>query len=213
VGVAPLHRRVGAGGYLAAVTHQHIATTEGRLVTAEQSRSLAEEEWRDVPNYEGLYQVSNHGAVRSCDRVATAGWPRHIRGVQMSPQVFRTGHLYISLSRGGVPAKMSVHRLVGFAFLADSYFEGAEICHGDGDPTNNHVDNLRWGTASDNQKDRIRHGTNRWASRTHCERGHLFEESNTRWVKRSSGRTHRQCRRCSRDASRRYYRNRKGASA
>jgi len=55
--------------------------------------------------------------------------------------------------------KHAVHRLVGFAFLKDSFFQGAVINHKDGNKCNNHVDNLEWVTLSENAKHSFRIGT------------------------------------------------------
>lgn len=51
--------------------------------------------------------------------------------------------------------------------------------HLDGDPTNNHLDNLRWGTHQENVDDMTRHRTHRNARKTHCKHGHGFTPSST----------------------------------
>lgn len=103
------------------------------------------EQWRDVIGYEGLYQVSNHGRVKSFKRRGNN------RDRIMKP--FRTSlngsYRCVSLHKGGVDKRMSVHRLVATAFHPNprSY---AEVNHKDGNPANNHVDNLEWVSRSQN---------------------------------------------------------------
>jgi len=53
--------------------------------------------------------------------------------------------------------------------------EGMECCHRDGNPANNHVGNLYWGTRSENLYDAVRHGAHAFASRSECSRGHRYE--------------------------------------
>ena len=70
-----------------------------------------------------------------------------------------------------------VHSLVAESFIGPRP-EGMEVCHNDGDPTNNHLDNLRYGTSSGNELDKVRHGTHYNAAKTHCPLGHeLFTEN------------------------------------
>jgi hypothetical protein len=168
-------------------------------------------EWRDVPGYEGSYQVNARGEVRSCDRtVPMAGHTRRIRGVLLKPHADTFGHLQVRLSRNNSHREVLVHRLVALAFLKESYFENAHVCHGDGNPANNVVENLRWGTRRDNGLDRIRHGRDPHLNKTHCPQGHPYDDENTyRFVTKSG--TARNCRRCSRDAQARYLARRASA--
>jgi hypothetical protein len=91
-----------------------------------------------------------------------------------------------------------VHHLVLEAFVGPRP-AGHEAAHGDGDKTNNALANLRWATPKENAADRYRHGTVLFGTRhplgrkTSCERGHPFDDANTR---RSDGR--RVCRECER---------------
>jgi len=70
------------------------------------------------------------------------------------------------------------------------------VCHNDGDPHNNRVSNLRWGTASENALDAVRHGTHPEARKTHCRRNHPYDEYNT--VHRPYAPHKRRCRECDR---------------
>jgi hypothetical protein len=70
---------------------------------------------------------------------------------------------------------------------------GENVCHGDGDPLNNRVTNLRWDNQSGNMKDALKHGTHQSVGQTCCKRGHEFTDENTYM---HSGR--RFCRSCAR---------------
>lgn len=71
-----------------------------------------------------------------------------------------SGHIRVTLQRDGVAYRELVHRLV-LAVFARPALPGEQGCHRDGDPTNNALPNLRWGTQSDNWEDRKRHGNGR----------------------------------------------------
>lgn len=151
------------------------------------------ETWKPVPDYEGWYEVSDLGRVRSVDRVATnrPGVVIRCRGVLLRPRVNTTGYLEVTLQRNGTRRHVGIHRLVLAAFVGPCP-EGMEGCHGDGDKENNAVSNLRWDTRSANTYDKIRHGKHPHASKTHCKNGHPFDELNTYHIP-SGG---RQCRAC-----------------
>ncbi|WP_145201354.1 NUMOD4 domain-containing protein [Sphingobium sp. B2] len=114
------------------------------------------EVWLPVPDYEGLYEVSNLGRIRR-DLEAPAR-SLGVPGKCIAP-VLTGRYLIVSLSNRGVVKTCRLHRLVLTAFCGAEPFEGAQACHNDGDPENCALSNLRWGTGVDNQHDRIRHGT------------------------------------------------------
>ena len=140
--------------------------------------------WAPIPGYEGLYEASSEGEIRSVAR-------RNTRGGILAQRTHRNGRKIVSLSRNGVVTTHNVHRLVAAAFLGDP--EGRQVCHNDGDPSHNRLANLRYGTASDNAQDALQHGTNKEASKTRCPSGHPYDESNT-YIYPSTG--HRACRTC-----------------
>lgn len=78
----------------------------------------------------------------------------------------RYGHQMISVKVDGRHTSRQVHRLVLEAFVGPCP-EGMECRHLDGNPANNHVDNLRWGTHVDNMADRKAHGTNTTGEKHH----------------------------------------------
>jgi len=145
---------------------------------------MAAEEWRAIPGYEGLYEASSVGRFRSLDRIAGGRRPWRVKGRVLKPSLNPNGYPFVVLSRDGVPKSMALHRLVALAFLGPRP-AGLEVCHNDGDKLNSAIANLRYDTASANAYDSVRHGTHPLASRTHCRRGHRYDEQNTH--RRSDG--------------------------
>lgn len=148
------------------------------------------EQWRDVVGYEGLYEVSSHGLVRSHHGAS----PKFLKPARH----YLWGHMSVLLTRDGVARRIGVHRLVAQAFHGES--DLPLVRHLDGNPSNNSVSNLAYGTAVENNRDTVTHGHHVQASQTKCRNGHEFTEENTRI--RSNGR--RVCRACNLAAVRRY---------
>ena len=119
------------------------------------------ETWRPVVGYEGSYEVSDHGRVRSLDRISHGARAGRV----LTPHI------------------------------------GAN----DGDRTNPRLDNLRWGTHSDNINDVVTHRRHFQAQKTECARGHEFTLENTRIGTRGE----RICRSCARARSAAYKSKRK----
>jgi hypothetical protein len=156
-----------------------------------------DERWLPVPGYEGLYEVSDQGRVRSLDRrVATARGDRITRGQVLKPSPSR-GYQIVPLSKKGVARRTSVHLIVLAAFVGPRP-SGLECCHGNGVRSDNRLENLRWDTRSENQRDAVRHGTNSRVVRTECPRGHAYDAANTRIYVKANGRATRKCRACRR---------------
>ena len=102
------------------------------------------EEWRDIKGYEGIYQVSNLGNIRSLDRMIKH-FPKDYfqKGKILKPGQSTNGYLMVILMNHNKRKTRNVHRLVAEALLENS--EGLEeINHKDEDKTNNRVDNLEW---------------------------------------------------------------------
>lgn len=118
---------------------------------------MIEEVWKDIVGYEGYYQVSNLGEVKSVDRyVATVGNPsgrRLVKG-RILNQSKRTikheqGYCFVSLSKDNIATTYAVHRLVAQAFIPNPD-NLPFINHKDEDKQNNNVDNLEWCTVAYN---------------------------------------------------------------
>lgn len=112
--------------------------------------SILNEEWRDVSGFEGFYQVSNLGRVRSLDRVIKScdGRSYSCKGQLLKPRL-KKGYLCLHLSNKPRNYHVTVHRLVALSFV-DGYFEGAQINHIDGVKTNNTPANLEFCTSAHN---------------------------------------------------------------
>lgn len=150
------------------------------------------ETWLPVVGFEGRYEVSDLGRVRSLDRkVLNNGTPVVIKGVVLRPSADSKGRLQVRPMREGRGALTFVHRIVLEAFVGPCP-EGMVCCHWDDDPTNNALANLRWDTQSENMRDQARNGRHRYAGRTHCKRGHELTDENTY----SQGVSDRSCRLC-----------------
>lgn len=142
------------------------------MVSVYSNRSLGNIEgeiWKDIPGYEGMYQVSNMGRVKSLERCVPCfgnGGHRVVKERIMSPAKHK-GRYALRLSSGGRNFRgWFVHRLVMLAFVGPCP-EGMEACHNDGDPTNNLLSNLRYDTRIGNMADKIQHGTNLYGESNH----------------------------------------------
>jgi hypothetical protein len=140
----------------------------------------SEEQWRAVVGYEGFYEVSDHGRVRSLPRISNTryGRTRRLSGRILRPGINpRTGRRLVALYRDSVARTHHVYPLVLEAFVGLRP-PGMEACHNDGDHTNDRLSNLRWDTSSGNSHDSVAHGTHNNARKTHCLRGHRLAEPN-----------------------------------
>lgn len=155
----------------------------GPTLDAFPSRALVAERWAPIPGWEGLYEVSDHGRVRSLPRVVKsndAGGTRWWNGRVRKPTLYNNGYYYVALTGRGRRERFAIHRLVLLAF-AGPCPPSHEALHGDGDRGNNRLSNLRWGTSKENAADRDRHGTARYRPRqSHCLRGHQLPETGPR---------------------------------
>lgn len=158
------------------------------------------EEWRAVPGYEGLYEVSDMGRVRSLTRtVPLRSSAKTIQGKMLGLRDFgpeRHKRKAVTLYVNSVSKVRLVHQLVLEAFVGPRP-EGMQGCHNNGQPFDNRPENLRWDTRSANALDSVRHGTHPEAKKTHCSNKHEYTPENTRL--RGSKRV---CRTCHRDRER-----------
>lgn len=101
------------------------------------------EEWRDIKGYEGLYQVSNLGRVKSL------GFDKNHKGRILKPYTHKDGYKRVFLVNKNGKKYFTVHRIVGMAFV-EGYAEGLCINHKNEIKTDNRADNLEWCTKAYN---------------------------------------------------------------
>ena len=77
------------------------------------------EYWLDIPDYEGYYQVSNYGNVKSLDRVIKekTGKTQTLKGLILKPRINKGGYYYVGLRKNGTRATLAIHQLVAKAFI------------------------------------------------------------------------------------------------
>lgn len=109
--------------------------------------------WKDIEGYEGLYQVSNLGRVKSLERVVNSskGRTRKVSERILKYGLKGNGYLIVSLSRGCVTRCIYVHRLVAQAFLHRK-MDATEVNHKNGNKKHNEVSNLEWVTRRENME-------------------------------------------------------------
>lgn len=135
---------------------------------------MNDEEWLPVRGYEGLYEVSSLGRVRSLDRVVCLKnehgriYQRRRFTGQILRQQPHSGADYpqVKLSKAGIIKNRFVHVLVCEAFLGPRP-DGMQAAHFDGDRQNPRLNNMRWATRSENEADKIRHGRRRQGEAAH----------------------------------------------
>lgn len=121
--------------------------------------------WKDVAGYEGIYQVSNFGCVRSCERVVystrkNSPSPYRVEKENVKkPIITNSGYYRICLQKCGNREWISVHRLVAQTFIPNPENK-PQVNHIDGNRLNNRVDNLEWATMSENVLHAYRTGLN-----------------------------------------------------
>lgn len=125
------------------------------------------EVWRSIPDFGGHYEASNFGRIRSIDRVVEkecsgigAGLcKQHYKGKILSQaKSSKLGHLTVHIGVDKKRYTVSVHRLVLTAFIGPCP-DGMEACHNNGIAWDNRIENLRWDTHRENNRDRLKHGT------------------------------------------------------
>ena len=109
--------------------------------------------WKDIPGYEGRYQVSNMGRVKSLPKRKGRGLGYVIDESILRHSVNSRGYCNIVLCKDGKTKTFSIHRLVAENFIGNPD-NLPEVDHKDRNKVNNRVDNLRWVTISENNMNR-----------------------------------------------------------
>lgn len=105
------------------------------------------EEWRAIEGYEGLYEVSSLGRVRSIPKKHS--YPKNADGI-LSPSTRKGGYKQVTLCKDGKTKPHSIHRLVAIAFIGKPASKALVVNHIDENPSNNAVSNLEWVTPRQN---------------------------------------------------------------
>ena len=124
----------------------------------EHDIEIPDEQWKPCIGFEGGYEVSDHGRVRSltrCVRAGNLGGTRTIQGRVLKILVSKWGYCVVNLSRDRTCEQRMVHRLVLESFTGPH--DGLVVRHLDGCAMNNKLINLRWGTQQENMNDRVGH--------------------------------------------------------
>jgi hypothetical protein len=144
--------------------------------------------WRDIKEYEGIYQVSNDGQVRSLDKRVPCRYDSFAtkKGKLLKPNINHEGYLRINLyNRNGIHKKYSVHRLVAMAFIPNLE-KKPQVNHINGIVGDNRVENLEWCTQSENQKHAYKIGLQKPV----CGEKHggsKLTENQVIWIRRLKG--------------------------
>lgn len=122
--------------------------------------------WKDVVEFEGFYQVSDSGDVRSVDRhysctdsLGRVTKDRFKKGKVIAQREHKFGYSMVTLSKANVRYTRTVHKLMAMAFLGKTENDGLVVRHLDGNCKNNALSNLALGTQQDNVNDALVHGT------------------------------------------------------
>jgi hypothetical protein len=112
--------------------------------------------WKPVPGYEGFYEVSNCGLVRSVTRTIKSSFNanRQILGKLRTVYPMKDGYMRVQLMREHASRSYGVHRLVMMAFSPNQNQDALDVNHMDGNKQNNSLENLEWCTRGENHKHR-----------------------------------------------------------
>ena len=124
------------------------------------STFCSEEIWNDINGYEGLYQVSSLGTIKSLARFTPNQWSETSRFIEektLSYQLTKDGYPTIKLSKNGNAIRYRIHRLVALCFL-ENPFGKEQVNHINGIKTDNRVENLEWATQNENQLHACKNG-------------------------------------------------------
>lgn len=116
--------------------------------------------WKDIPEYEGLYQASSLGNIRSIDRIIydkNLKRSRNFKGKILKQNIRNDGYLFVNLSKNGINKVVKIHRIIAKTFIKNNNNYKC-INHINGNKQDNNINNLEWCTYSHNIKEAYRLG-------------------------------------------------------
>lgn len=141
--------------------------------------------FKPIPDYGGEFEISLEGVVRKIYL--------HRPPKVLVPHVDKNGYVVVSLCSKGTVKKKKIHRLLLSTFVRQP--EDGEVArHLDGNPGNNRLSNLAWGTQTENEADKRKHGTHANTLKTCDPKGHEYDDINLMYNKKGE----RKCRSCHR---------------
>lgn len=143
------------------------------------------ERWLPIPGFVGRYEVSDRGNVRSL--ASTRVLVTRVLRLQRTP----AGRVIVGLYSGGRQKSYAVAPLVALAFIGPKPSDRPYVCHNNGIPTDNRVENLRYDTQAGNCADKKKHGTHQRGERVGTAK---LDEVGVRWIRtlRSEGKSFKQ---------------------
>jgi hypothetical protein len=121
---------------------------------------MSEEQWLPIPDHP-RYEVSDFGNIRR-----RTPWRRDGVRQNLTPWLNK-GYAHVAVKDDGRNKKLPIHRCVLLAFRGRPEFDDAQVCHLDGNRSNNHLSNLIWGTRKINASHRVGHGTQPRGEQSH----------------------------------------------
>ena len=155
------------------------------------------ETWKPIAGWEDEYEVSSLGAIRNSRN-------GHVLGQWLAGK----GYPAVGLSRSGKTKSYNVHKLVCIAFHGEQPSPKSQVMHRNNVKTDNRAENLEWGTAKRNNLDVVKSGHHTNANKTHCPKGHSYDDAYT-YRRRDRDVNTRVCRACAHDKAVKAWANRK----
>jgi hypothetical protein len=159
-----------------------------------ERETVLDEAWRPIPEWEGIYEASSLGRIRSIGRtVQRGGHDMRVAEKILALNHNPSGYVRVVLSNAGRRLDDQLHAVIARTFHGPRP-EGLEVRHLSGIQSDNSAANLKYGTSSENARDTVAHGNNVQRNRTHCPFGHALAAPNL--VASEVKRGHRKCRAC-----------------
>lgn len=141
---------------------------QGKLRILKFWSSYIMEKWKDIWGYTGLYQVSNHGRIKSLAKSWISGNGKHqTKSISILKQSIVMGYKVVTLCKNGISKSVKVHRLVGKAFIFNPKNK-LFINHKKGNKFDNRSWMLEWNTSSENSKHAFKLGLRSVAKGENC---------------------------------------------